>query len=306
MRLSTNFQYQTNIEAISDRSSALQRTQQSIASGTQLTAPSDDPQAAAEAERTRTKLARIELERRTIGYARSILGQADGALSDAVGTLQTAREQLITAGNGVYGASERKAIATQLTGLRQQLLAAANRPDGVGGYLFGGQGSLSAPFVDNGQVTYTAQAGSAQVGSELSMTTSLDGRSTFTDIAPASGSGPNANVFDTLQTAIAQLNDPNADPAALRAAVSGAIDVVDRAIDSTSLRRTEVADQLNRIDAHENELGNMELQDKSYLSSLIDVDLAQAISQMNAQQAAQDAAMKTYQALAKLSMFNYM
>ena len=306
MRLSTQYQTQRSIDSISERYAALQRTQDSIASGSRIQSPSDDPQAAANAERVRAQLARIEVDRRTIGFAKTILGQADGALSDAGDALQASREQVLAAGNGAYDSSDRAAIATQLISLRGQLLASANRADGSGGFLFGGQGSSSAPFIDNGQVSFSAQAGTSQVDAELSLTTSLDGRATFTEIAPADASGSNENIFDRLQTVIAVLRDPNSTASALQAALKTTTDALDRAIDSSSLRRTEVGEQLRRIDAHESALSSTEAHSQTYLSGLIDVNLAQAISQMSALQTNQDAAMKTYQRLSTMSLFNYL
>ena len=306
MRLSTNYQTQRSIDSISERGAALQRTQDSISTGRRVQTPSDDPLAAANAERSRAQLAHIEAERRTINYAKTVLGQADGALSDASDALQSSREQLLAAGNAAYGPSERASLAAQLSSLREQLLGAANRSDGAGGYLFGGQGSASPPFVDNGQVSFNGQAGTQQVSSALPLTTSLDGRATFTAIASSDGSSGTENIFDRLQAAVALLRDPAASAASLQSALQTTVDVVDRAISSTSLRRTEVGEQLRRIDSYESTLSSDELQSKSYISSLLDVDLAKAISESIALQTNQDAAMKTYQQMSKLSLFNYL
>jgi flagellar hook-associated protein 3 FlgL len=306
MRVATNYQTQRSIDSISERGTELQRTQERIASGRRLRLPSDDPQAAADAERTRSQIARIEVERRTIGLAQSILGQADGALSDFSNALQSSREQLLAAGNASYGATDRAALAIQLANLREQMLTIANRPDGGGGYLFGGQGSATAPFTDNGQVAFTAPAGTMQVGSALLLTTSLDGRATFTEIAAPGGAAGNENIFDRLQSAVALLRDPAATSASLSSALRPIIDAVDRTIGSVSLRRTEVGDQLSRIEAHASTLDHDEILSSSYLSGLIDVDLAQAISDLNAQQTAQEAALKTYRQLSTLNLFNYL
>ena len=62
--------------------------------------------------------------------------------------MQQVRELLVAAGNGSYTDFERANLGARIAGLRDQLLAIANRGDGAGGYLFGGQGSAMPPFVD--------------------------------------------------------------------------------------------------------------------------------------------------------------
>ena len=55
---------------------------------------------------------------------------------------------VLAAGNPSYSDAERADLAQTLRGLRDQLLSVANRGDGAGGYLFGGQGTSEPPFVD--------------------------------------------------------------------------------------------------------------------------------------------------------------
>ena len=91
----------------------------------------------------------------------------EGALGDAGELLQQAREALVAAGNASYSDAERAGVAEQLEGIRQQLLAIANRGDGAGGFLFGGQGSSPPPFVDaTGGVLFRGTAGEMQVASD--------------------------------------------------------------------------------------------------------------------------------------------
>ena len=66
--------------------------------------------------------------------------QTESALGDAGELMQQARELIVSAGNGSYSDAERAQIGQRIRGLRDQLFALANRADGAGGYLFGGQG----------------------------------------------------------------------------------------------------------------------------------------------------------------------
>jgi len=120
------------------------------------------------------------------------VSQVESTIGDASELLQQARELMVAAGNSSYGPNERSAIARQLAGIRAQLFKVANRGDGAGGYLLGGQGAGAPPFVDApGGVTYVATGGIAQTASSEALPLSADGRATF--LGARSGNG----VFET-------------------------------------------------------------------------------------------------------------
>ena len=50
--------------------------------------------------------------------------------------LQQVRERVLQAGNGTYSDAERATLADSIRGLRDDLLAVANRDDGAGRYLY--------------------------------------------------------------------------------------------------------------------------------------------------------------------------
>lgn len=303
MRVATFHDTRASVESISQRRAEMAKLQDQIATGKRVVEPKDDALAIANAERVRASLARIEIEKRTIGYAKTILGQADGALSDAGSTLQSARELLLSASNGTFTAEQRQQVGQQLRGMRDQLLVIANRGDGVGNYLFGGQGTRSEPFVGANSVSFVPQRGERAVGVTLQYTLSLDGNETFTEIPTAAGG--TENIFDRLYDTAVLLEDPSAPAATLATDIRAAIDGLDAALNSVSLRRTQVGEQLRQIESHEFSLADHDIAQRAYLSDLIDVDLARAISDMSVHQLALDASIKTYKSMADLSLFRY-
>jgi flagellar hook-associated protein 3 FlgL len=119
----------------------------------------------------------------------------EGALGAAGELLQQAREQIVAAGNAGWGPDERAAAAVSLRALRDQLLGVANRQDGAGGYVFGGQGSAQPPFLDTpGGVTWVGTTGTQQTASDEPMPVTLDGQAAW--LSAASGNG----VFETSVT----------------------------------------------------------------------------------------------------------
>ena len=299
-RIPTLYALDRSIDAMNERRAALTRAQEQLSTGKRINSPSDDPLASAQAERTRAQLARMQIERRMMDFARGMLSQADSTMGQVGETLQFVREQLLAAGNGTLAPADRAMIAQQLSGMREELLALANQRDGSGAYLFGGQGSALPPFRADGTLATQVQAGEQQTGVERAFTTSHDGRSIFV------GTGAGQNVFAVLDTAISLLNDPAASGSTLASGLQAAIAAVDAAHERLLLGRTRAGEQLRALDARERLLDSGELEASGRLSDLVDLDYAAAISTLQNNQVALEAAMATYARISRLSLFDYL
>lgn len=305
-RIPTMYAHQRALEAMAQRRSALTNDQLQLSTGKRVNDPADDPLAAAQAERLRSELARITLESRMIGFARQMLSTAESTLGQVGDALQFARESLVTAGNGALAPADRALIAQQLQGVRDQLVSLANRRDGAGGYVFGGQGTTKAPFdMDGHSVVEQANnlggphRGEQQTGIETSYATSQDGGEVFLDAA-------GRTVFEALDEIIGVLKDPSTSGTDLTAGLSVAGDALDAGLERVLMARTRAGEQLRAIDAHENALANGELDARERLSDLVDLDWAAAISSFQNNQTSLEAAMTTYAQIARLSLFNYL
>lgn len=195
MRISTANSYTNAIDALMLRQNTLSQTQQQMTTGKRVNVASDDPAAAARSERAQAAQARITATQRGVDASNNAMALSESAMGDAGSLLQTARDTLVAAGNGSYKDSDRAALAQTLTGLRQQLLSVANRTDGSGNYLFGGQSSTQAPFSDlPGGVTYQGTPGASQATGSDALPLSVDGTAAF--MTARTGNG----VFATSAT----------------------------------------------------------------------------------------------------------
>jgi flagellar hook-associated protein 3 FlgL len=196
IRISTAQSFDTGVERLQERRVELAEAQKQLTSGKRVSKASDDPTAAARAERALASVARSEASQRALEASRHTMVQTEGALADAGELLMQAREAMVAAGNGGYTDAERVAQADRLTAIRQQLLAIANRGDGDEGYLFGGQGGSQPPFVDApGGVGYRATPGVAVVASDEPLPRRIDGQAAW--LAAPSGNG----LFETRSAA---------------------------------------------------------------------------------------------------------
>ena len=146
-RVATANMYDNSIHNIGGRQNSLVDLNEKLTSGKRVLRPSDDPVAAAQAERAMTRITRIQSEQRALDVQRNAVAQAESSLDDAVNLMQEMRELLVNAGDGTHSPADRRIIASQVQSLREQLLDISNRKDTNGLPLLGALGSALAPFL---------------------------------------------------------------------------------------------------------------------------------------------------------------
>lgn len=187
MRVPTLQTSRQALALITARQADQARLQDQIASGLRVRSPGDDPAAAAQAELARSRLAHLAQDQRATQLATSVLNTADGALSQGTDLLQAAREAVVAAGNGAYNSVNRQALALQLRSTRDQLLKIANTPDGAGGFVFGGQGTLVGPVSGSVTPAYGPVAGQQRIGEAGQYDATVDGGAVFMTLPQGNG-----------------------------------------------------------------------------------------------------------------------
>jgi flagellar hook-associated protein 3 FlgL len=300
MRIATATAYESAIENLQRRQRDMSESQLQLTSGKRVNRASDDPTNAARAERSLAAVARVEATQRALEASRNAMQLTESSLGDAGEYLQRARELLVSAGNGSFSDGERQALAAELRGVREQLLATANRSDGAGGYLFGGQGSQEPPFVDTpAGVVFEGTAGRAQVVSGDALPITTDGA--YTWMQSSSGT----SVFTALDQAIADLSTPGLSSVDFTARNVVNLANVDASMNRVLAVRAEVGSMLKRLDSIEGRLADMRLANETERSAAEDLDLTRAISDFRNQQSGYDAALQSYAMVQRMSLFQY-
>lgn len=181
-RLGTANTYDAARNNLMTRQATLSAQQEHLTSGKRVNTASDDPTAAAQAERAMTRISRIQTDQRALDAQRGSITQAEGTLGDVNDALQQFRELVVSAGNGTHTSADRSTIAQQLQGLRDQVFALSNRKDTNGQPLFGALASALSPFVgpQGTAPDYQFNGLPGQTSSsEVAIPFSLDGDSAF-------------------------------------------------------------------------------------------------------------------------------
>jgi flagellar hook-associated protein 3 FlgL len=180
MRISTANAFDNGIDTLSRRQAEMSALEDQLTTGKRISRASDDPAAAARAERAMASIGRSETSQRAVDASQVLMTQTESNLGDAGTLLQRARELVVTAGNASYSDTDRASVAAELQSLRDQLFAVANQSDGAGTYLFGGQGATQKPFVDTPTgVQYVAATGQTVTENGTALPLTTDGQAAW-------------------------------------------------------------------------------------------------------------------------------
>lgn len=307
MRISSAYAFETSMANLQRRQAQLSETQTQLTSGKRVRLASDDPAAAAAAERALAAGARADAHLRAVAESRNAMTQTESALGDAGDLAQRARELLVGAGNASYSDAERATLAETLRGIRNDMLAVANRSDGAGRYLFGGQGSDVKPLRDApGGVVYDATTGQLSAAAGEVAPLSLDGSQVFLGAPDPANPGATLSVFDTLDNAINELLTPGRGSAAVGQTVTTGLQGLDAAMGNLNRWRALAGESLNRADGMESRLTQRKVDASRDRSDAEDLDMITALSDFQSQQTGYDAALKTYSLVQRMSLFDYL
>src|SRR5574343_65330 len=216
-RIGTANSYNTTISRINQRTVELSQTQEKLAAGKRVLRATDDPVSATLAEREQNRLQRVQADMRSLERSRSSLEQAEGAMNGAVDLMHRIKELVVQAGNTVLSAGDRRSIALELRGLREQLIDVANTQDSEGNALSGGLGALASggkAFADvynaNPGVQFQAVAGQS-AATETALPARTDGDYAFMRNLTGNGTFVVSHVAgDVLSSAGAVVGATNA------------------------------------------------------------------------------------------------
>lgn len=312
MRISTLMMYQQTMGGITSSQSRWLGYGEQMSTGLRVNRPSDDPIAASQAVVLSQAQAETSQYASARNFANQRISQEESTLGQVTLAIQSAQEKIVYAGNGSLSDDDRASLATDLQGIRDQILNLANSQDGNGRYMFGGYNTDKAPFGADGKYVGGASNVEQQVDSARSMVIGHTGSSIFDAITgnavkEPDGSASETNLFSMLDSAIAALKTPVADDEAAQATASAAIDKTNRglrnALNNVLTVRAEAGTQLSELDRLDALGSSRALSQEQQMSNLVNVDWNSTISNYYMQQAALKASYKAFSDMQGMSLF---
>ena len=149
MKVSTSQIFDRATSQMSAQQAKVAEMQTKLATGKQITRPSDNPEQAALIQRLTTALNRQDVYQTNLDSINSRLGAEESALMTAEDVMQRVRELAVQASSETVSAADRQIIAAEITALRDQLVSLANTTDVSGNYVFSGSKVRTQPFAEN-------------------------------------------------------------------------------------------------------------------------------------------------------------
>lgn len=271
-----NPDYVTNLVGSLNQVTANEQTlTEEISTGVTVNSLSDNPAAAGQNVLLSEQLNADDTFSQTASSVESMLQVGDSALGNVITQLTSAISLATEANNGTLNPSNEESIATQLTGIRDEVLSLANSSY-MGQYIFAGSQGGSAPFtIDTtttpATVTYNGDTNISYVETPTGqqIQTNIPGSQIFT------AAGAN-NVLGTL-------NDLIADFSSGTPAASSVTDLenLNTALNYVSQQRVVLDDSITRLTAAGNYNSSQSTQLASAQDALIQTNTAQAASQLS-------------------------
>lgn len=280
MRISSTGTYQTLTRGLGGSLERVQELQERISSGKRINRYSDDPVGATTATRLRAQTADWATFGRASADATGWLGAADTALQSATSVLRRAGGLVQGSQNGALGDEARRANATELRALRDELADLANRQH-QGQALFGGFSKTTVTRTPEGSWEFSGAPGEVrrQISPDVTLAVNLDGRELF------GFGGADPDVFSVL-TALADAVEAGDVPAMQSGA--GQLGVRMQAVVGSLGVVGAAAKRVESVEAAGRELVDQISVQRSVIE---EIDLAEAVLQLNAASAGYEAAL---------------
>jgi flagellar hook-associated protein 3 FlgL len=268
----------------------LATAQSQVAGGKRIEKPSDDPLGAERAMRLNDQLETTGAYRTAVDESRSWLDATDSALSSLSEVVQHVRELTLQAANGSTSDAGRQSIKAQIDQLTEEAKHTLNSAYD-GRYIFSGTATDTAP--------YSAATGDAYQG---------DASPVVRQIGPGVSVQINVTGDDVLAGLLPTLRTLSAHLAANDTASLGTTDLqaIDAGFDDLTAKRGLVGAITNRVDAAGARLDDTTDITTAFLADTQDADLPQALTDLSAQQAALQAALRGGAALIQQSLMDFL
>ncbi len=269
---------------------------QQIATGQAVNQLSDNPSAAAQVVLNHVHTSQDTQYLQNITALQS-QGQAiDSTFTSMVEAANQAIALGVEGGNGTLSNTDRQDIAAQLVGIRNQVLSLANTTY-QGNYVFAGTATSTQPFVldatqPNG-VKYNGNAvvNTIQIAPGQSISVNLPGNQIFTN--------PSGDLFGALNGLITALQN--------NSGIDAANTALGQAFSQLDTQRVFYGNDLQQLQTSQTFLNGDKVQLATQENSLVGVDLATSITNLEQAGVATSAILSaTSQILSTLNLLNYL
>ena len=303
MQISTNLFYSNASSRLAKMSERASELQTQIATGKKVIKPSDDPAASQQIAELDRKDADAVVYGANMTLAGSLLGQADSVLGQIATQLNRATELTTQAATGTQTDATRKIIGTELKSIVESLVSLANSKNVRGQPLFGnaaGGKAVTTATDASGNTSFTFAAATPAV-SEVPI---ADGQSVqATESADRIFSIGGTDNTLAMLTRLAAALDAGGDVSAV---TSASLEALGDATNQVADVQASVGARGARIDLQQQLLTTANTDRAELRGKLEQVDITDAVVQLQQMMTALSATQASFSKLSSLSLFDYL
>lgn len=291
-RVSTFYQYGTLQSQVSRAGQAFYDAQLKVSTGKRINQLGDDPVGFGTVVSMRSVKAGLSQYSSNLDRANNWYTSSENALSEVTTLLNRANVLAVSGATATAGSSERQAMASEVSTIRDRLVQLANTKDGNGDYIFAGTATNTKPFTESGgALTYGGDAGKVKVEAAPGQTVdlSLSGQDSFF-----------TKTYNDLTSMINALQ--NNDTSTLS---NTSLTDIQNDLQSVNMTRGEIGNRVNAVTDYQSDHSRRIDELTKNVSDIEDVDLAQAITDYQSAQTAYQAALQMASEGSKLSLMDF-
>lgn len=306
MQISTNLLFDRASTQMSGIQNDLAKSQAQIAAQKQVLNPSDAPDQAAVITRLKSMIGKQDSYSATLDSVQARLDTESTTLSSAGDILIRLKELTIQANNGTNGTNTRTVLATEMKGLRDQLLSLANSTDASGSYIFSGSKVHSPAFVSDSTNLVSYQGDQTQmsvaVGDHRTVSTNRPGTQAFVSVVRTGADGVPTGIgfFQAIDELIEGVRAGTSFP------MQRGLNEMEALHQGVVLAQANGGTDMKVVEQQGAALDETKLSLKSALSNVEDLDMPSAITQMQKQLLSLEAAQASFAKVSQMSLFAYL
>jgi len=305
MKVSTSMFFDNASKQLGSIQSSLAKTQTQLSTGKQINRPSDAPDKSSLITRLQSEMTRQASYQSNLNAVNVRLQAEDTALRNTSNVMYRFKELAVQAANDTLSTADRNTLSFEMIQLREQILSMANSQDSNGNYLFAGSRVAQQPFGEDakGRVVYQGDQSRmlVPVGDNRQMNLNIPGSDVFVRLVRDDDKGNKIGVgfFQALSDMVDAVKNTD------RPNIQRGIKELDRMQQGISDASAQLGTDMNVVDSQGAVLDEITLRLKTTLSDVQDLDYTEAITKMNKDQLALEAAQSSFAKISKLTLFSY-
>ena len=294
MRVSEGMKFNAITQNLAASQRAYTILMEKSASQKEINRPSDNPIGMSQVLGFRSSRASIAQYQKNIGSCTSWLTMTESQLSSANDLLVRAREIAIAQATATASDETRDAGAMEVQQIIEQMQSRANVQYN-GRYIFAGTRTDQAPFDTSNTYTGTDAKLSVQIGKDVNFEYSISGASVFTAHGDDS-----VDIFKTLTDLETALESNDA------TGISDQLDNLQSSADQVNQNIAECGSRMNRLEAAQNTLADLDLNLTEMISNTEDVDFTELITQLTMKETALQASYSMASRIGNLTILDFL